>query len=149
MLTVMLGNQQNLIGKIIEGYNGARFWTHKKGPPPEDKTRPPNEDLVGPQPFKCGLRLQCGMTSTIAVIFIYCLLKCSMTSSAPEAFISPHGLMFASENGDRKFNQTVKVIAAYLQITRESSIESWFTVYLRQRVHSSQRRWNHLKAFGL
>lgn len=128
MLNAKLSNQANLIGKVMEGYMGVRVWIHKKGSPPPDGSRPPDEDLAGPHPFKCGLRFQCGMTSAIASILIYAILTVSRVSSASEVFIFPHALIFASsKNGDKKFDQIIKGIAAFTPEIYKNSIESWCT----------------------
>ena len=109
-----MGVPPNMWANVMKGYNEeVQVWTHKKGPC-IDLARPPDEDLVGPHPFKRGLRLQAGMTPTIAAIILYGMMKIAGISSSPDdVFIFPQALVFASKDADKKIDETLQKIGSF------------------------------------
>lgn len=125
IVDAMLGNQGALAERIKEGYTNVQFWTHKKGP--WVGSRPPDSDLLGPHSFRGGLRLQCGMTPTLAVMLIYMLVKASRVTSASEVFVFPHALVFASANGKGEMDDIVKKVSSVIPTVSRVSIVLWRT----------------------
>ena len=131
LLSFMLMGQADLIEKIMQAYTDARFWTHKKGPHPPDGSRPPASDLVGPCEFNASLRLQCAMSSAIAMTLIATLLKVGTSSCNSDAFIFPHALIFSSLDKDSGEGFTIdallKRFESFEPILLKSWVETWCT----------------------
>ncbi|KAL7534338.1 hypothetical protein ACHAWF_004802 [Thalassiosira exigua] len=127
LISFILRGSTGLADKVMQAYSGVRVWTHKRGPHPRDGSRPPDSDLVGPHEFKAGLRLQCGMTSAIAVVLISMLLKGVFLSSNSETFILPHALVFSSQGRRTSFDSIVKSFGAFTPTFFEDWIKAWCT----------------------
>jgi hypothetical protein len=137
MLEAYFQRQPELVTKIMSGYKGARAYTHRLGPRPPDGSLPTDNDLVGPCPFKGGLRLQCGMTPTLAIVHIHGLLSLAKVTSTSEVFIFPHALVFASSDNGHWFDEITKNIRNFPTRFYQESNESWRTSGKKCEVNGS------------
>ena len=123
------GMPPRLLGTVMMAYNtNVSIRTHKEGLifGVNDRVKPPDEALLGPHPFKRGLRLQCAMTPTIATMLLFCLVKGAKISPT-DVFILPHGLVFASKDPDHKFEEIINKISDITPMIYHNSEELWCT----------------------